>query len=168
MDRPMSSDAPGTLPRAQGADGVQAPPSKGRPRRGCLMPVLLVLVFLFGGICGAGVSLGAVRRALREAVEHPERRPERTAERLARRLGLSTEQRRQVQAVLAEQQAEFRRLRIRAAPEIAARLRKTDREIAAVLTPEQRERWRTMVEDLRRNWLPLDLRERFEEEERAP
>jgi len=132
-----------------------------RRRRGCLTAVLLLAVFLFGVVCGMGGALLIVVRGVRQNIQHPERRPYRTAERLARRLDLTETQKTRVLAILKEQQREFMALRRRVAPDVVKRLRETDRRIGEVLTPEQRVKWRAMVDRLKRNWLPPELEEQM-------
>jgi len=120
--------------------------------------VLLVLVFVFGVVCGSGVTLLAIARRARQEIAQPELRVARTAARLARRLDLTAEQQDQLSEILERQQADFASLRRQVAPEVVARLRQTDREMQAILTPQQQTEWRNILRQLRRDWLPPEVR----------
>ena len=136
-----------------------APTRRSRKRRwGCLTLVLLVLVFVFGVICGSGVTLLAVVRRARREIAQPELRVARTSARLARRLDLTPEQQDRLREILERQQADFAGLRRQVAPDVVARLRQTDREMRDILTPQQQAEWLKILRQLRRDWLPPDLR----------
>jgi Spy/CpxP family protein refolding chaperone len=61
------------------------------------------------------------------------------ARRLERELGLSEDQRRQIETILAESRVEGRALREEMRPRVTQMMERTSRRIQEVLTPEQRE-----------------------------
>jgi hypothetical protein len=78
------------------------------------------------------------------------------AERLDRRLGLSTEQREEVDRILHESHVGREQLRGRVEPLVREHLERTHHRIAEVLTPEQRDEFAGMIERHRRpaaEWL---------------
>lgn len=124
------------------------------PRRRWVMIVLVALVFLCGVVCGAGVTAVGVVHILRDVVRHPETRSDRAARFLSRRLDLNDDQRRQVHAILQRQAADLESLRGEIWPRVLQRLQSSETEIAAVLTPAQQEKWKSLAGKLRENWLP--------------
>ena len=124
-----------------------------RRKRQWLIALLFVAVFLCGIICGAGVTAIAAVRIVRHAILHPEGHPERGARWLKSRLNLTEQQFEQVRKILTEQNAEFAGIRGEVRPRILERLKKTDEEVAKILTPEQQAKWRSLVRRLRERWL---------------
>jgi len=124
-------------------DAVTAPESP-PARRGRTRTLLLMLaVFLCGGVCGGGLTVAAVARGVRDVVRHPEQLPERTAHRLTQRLDLTPEQQAQVRSILEQHHQSMR-------PAIGRQMRAMRAEIEAVLTSEQKQRWESMFERRRR------------------
>jgi hypothetical protein len=66
------------------------------------------------------------------------------AEHLERRLGLSPEQKEQIEAILAESHAEAEALREELLPQVRAHMERTHDRILEVLTSEQREEFETL------------------------
>ena len=78
------------------------------------------------------------------------------ADRLDQRLGLSEEQREEVDRILRESHAGREQLKGKVEPLVREHLETTHRRIAEVLTPEQREEFERMIDRHRRNaaeWL---------------
>jgi len=124
-------------------EAVTAPePPPARPRR--IRALLLMLaVFLCGGVCGASLAVVVVVQRLQNTVRHPERLPGRTTQRLTQRLDLTPEQQTQVRSILERHHQAMR-------PMIGRQLRTMRGEIEAVLTPEQKEEWESMGRRWRR------------------
>lgn len=133
-------------------EGADEPASPRKARRwGCLRTgILLLLVFCSGLVCGAGLTL----RAIREHVQHPERRVERATRWMERRLDLSDEQSSKVRGILERQRRDLGALRDEVRPRVVERIEQTNEEIEEVLTAEQREEWREFVHRFRERWLP--------------
>lgn len=127
------------------------------PRHGAASRLLAALaLFLSGLVFGAGGAALVIRHAAQRAVRNPEVRPERAMRWLGRRLDLDEAQRKKVRAIFQRQAAEMEGLRLGVWPRLLERLKATEREIDETLRPDQREKWRKIVERLERNWLPPD------------
>ncbi len=120
-----------------------------------LRPVLLlVLVFVAGAVCGAVGARLAVRHTVRQAVAHPDRVRERIEKELIARLDLSAEQRTKVHAILADSQRQLTDLRTEYQPRFLAVLEKAREDVAATLSPEQRQKFNKFVARQQALWRP--------------
>ena len=125
------------------------------PRRRWWVKALLVaVVFLCGMVCGGGIAAVALGHIMRDLVRHPGMRVDRSTTFLTRQLDLTPEQRQQVRVILLKQSGDMQQLRAEVWPRVLERLDKSESEIAAVLTPEQKEKWKTLAGRLREDWLP--------------
>ena len=127
------------------------PPRARRP----WLTVLLGLVIFAGGLaCGVGGTLWLLRdRALR-FIHHPEEMPAVVTARMRSKLGLTDTQAATVQAILERHQHELVAIRAGVLPQVAAHIDAVEREVAAVLNPEQAASWTARVDELRTLWLP--------------
>jgi len=123
-------------------------------RRRWLVGLLLLVVFLCGGVCGAGLALTHALRRAQAAAGDPELRAEQGTRWLARRLDLSAEQRAQVRAILQRQGQDMARLRQEIWPRALERIDQTEKDISTLLTPRQQKKWRETASQLRRRWIP--------------
>ena len=142
-------------------DDLPMPPVPARRKR-WITVLLSALIFLGGGVVGAGIAAVHLSRQAREALQHPELAPKRIAARLERRLDLDADQAARVEQVVSDHQQRLMDVRgdfLEAAqPEFDA----LERDIAAVLTPEQSLAFERQVRGLRDEWLP-----RFDAHRRA-
>lgn len=116
-------------------------------RRRWVTLVLLLVVFVLGGVCGAGVTFYGAMCAIRSNMRNPEQQTERIMRRLDRRLELTDEQEPKIRAIVQRQQADMMQGRLE-------RFEQTDLEMRPILTPEQQEKWAAVVEELRQRWMP--------------
>lgn len=123
-------------------------------RRRWLSWLLAVVIFVSGVVVGGGLAVALIHNRVLAALHHPEQAPERITQRLRRTLSLSDEQTAQVQAILHKRQQTLQEIRRRVQPEVETQIDEVEREVADVLTPEQRERWHRLLEQLRATWLP--------------
>ena len=131
---------------------IASPPPR-RSRR-WLTVLLCVLIFLAGGVAGAGaMALHTVRR-VQEAVRHPEVIPERIVARLRRPLGLDAQQELQIRAVLARRQAALLDARAEALARAQPEFEGIESDIAAMLRPEQKDLWSKLYRRFLRDWAP--------------
>jgi Spy/CpxP family protein refolding chaperone len=112
----------------------------------------LALVFLAGVVFGVVATRAVVRHMVRAALLHPETVRDRIERDLTRRLRLSEAQRPQVQAALRRAHERWQELRREFQPRFALILNDAQQEIAAVLTPEQREQFEKFREENRLLW----------------
>jgi hypothetical protein len=116
-----------------------------------LKPILaLLLMFGVGVIVGVVGTRIVVRGFIRHAIEHPELVRERIERDLVRRLKLDSEQRAKVHEALTDTQKQLRDLRLEFQPQFVAIISDSQARIAAVLTPEQREKFEKYREENRR------------------
>jgi hypothetical protein len=130
-------------------------PPRQRRWRSILHSCLLSMVLL---VCGAGIGAGLtlviVVRHAKYAIHHPEIFPSHAAARLRHLLDLSDQQTAQVESILRERQKAIQKIHQRVRPEFEAQLAGIEKDIAAVLKPDQAKEWRAWMEEKRRTWLP--------------
>src|SRR5205823_5355223 len=107
-----------------------------------------------GAVCGAGLTVVAAVHKIRFVIQHPEQARGLLAAQLAHRLRLRGDQEARVDAILRRHQQQFLEIRRDVHPKVEAELDGLEREVSAVLDPDQRERWEHMYSEVRRNWLP--------------
>jgi hypothetical protein len=130
------------------------PPPPAPPRHRWLSVLVALLIFVAGGVCGAGLTVLVVVNRVQHAIRHPETAPARLAGVLQRRLDLTNEQRTQVEAIIAKRQTELIAIRREFQPRIAQQLEQLRGEISDVLTDEQRARWDDLFTAIVTRWLP--------------
>lgn len=123
-------------------------------RRIWLSVLLTLVVFVSGLVVGVGGTLIAVRHEMLRVVHNPQEAPARIAAHLRSKLGLSDEQTRQVEAVVARRQAALQAIRHLVQPQVEAELDQAANEIGQILNESQRQDWDAMVAKIRQNWLP--------------
>jgi len=155
---PTSASPPSAFPPAASPPPppvtAPQPPRSGRP---WLTVLLCVLIFVAGGVTGAGaMALHTARRVL-EAVRHPEVIPDRIVSRLRRPLDLDEQQELQIKAILARHQATILEARAEAMRQVRPEFEGIEADIAAILRPEQVERWHDLYKRFLREWMPEGL-----------
>lgn len=127
------------------------------PSRRWLKLLLASVIFLCGFLAGTGTSVVVIRNRLVNAIHHPEQAPELITNRLRRPLGLTENQAAEVKKVLQKRQVALQEIRRRVQPEVKTQIDLVEKEVAAVLNPEQQATWRALLERLRATWLPPEL-----------
>lgn len=112
-----------------------------------------ILILLFGIAIGAGGTVVIMKRVILHAIHHPEEAPQRMTDRVRSRLDLSEDQAVKVKAILTERQKEIQALRRQIQPQVENELQKAKEDVAAILRPEQAEKWRERFDQLR-IWFP--------------
>ena len=127
--------------------------------------VIVLVVFVSGGVIGAGTTLLLVRNRALESIHNPENVPTKITRRMRRSLRLSDSQSREIEDILRKRQNNLLRLRQEILPRIHAELDEVDDEISAVLNNKQRERWRRRFTQLRSTWVPPPVQAATENEQ---
>jgi hypothetical protein len=152
--QPAATTPPAGPPPGQPA--LQSQPQSQPPRRSrpWLTVVLCVLIFLAGGVAGAGAMAVHTLRRVREAVHHPEVIPERIVSRLRRPLDLDPQQELQIKAILARRQASLLEARAAAMQRARPDFEGIEADIAAILRPDQVDTWHKLYERFLSDWVP--------------
>ena len=148
-----------STPAAAPTAAVPPPPPPSPPRRSrrWLTVLLCALIFLAGGVAGAGAMAVHTLRRVKEAVHHPEVIPGRIVARLRRPLDLDQQQELQIQAILARRQASLLEARAEALRRAGPDFVGIEDDIANVLRPDQLVEWHKLYKRFLREWLPEPL-----------
>ena len=103
--------------------------------------LVLALVFMAGLVLGVVATRIAVRKFVQTAITQPDKLRDRIELRMSRRLALTPEQREKVHTALRQAQERIQALRAENQPRFNLILTDTRDDIAAVLTPEQKEKF---------------------------
>ncbi|MDD4888510.1 MAG: hypothetical protein PHU85_01155 [Phycisphaerae bacterium] len=139
-----------TIPAAVASPVLPAPPR----RRRWLTVLVCAALFVTGAVGGAAGSAMFIRNRVQNAIHHPEIGRQRLEQMLTRRLDLDERQRREVGRILRERQRETQRIRRQFYPLMRAELERSNEEIAGVLRPGQRAKWREIYATFQSRWLP--------------
>jgi len=116
--------------------------------------LLALVIFVSGAVAGAAVTVVTLRHKAQTAIRNPEKVPAQLAAKISERLRLDPAQEAAVRKILAGHQAALSGIRRGASPQVQAEIDELQREVAAVLTPQQAARWNRWVEQRRKRWLP--------------
>jgi hypothetical protein len=126
------------------------------PRRRWRLTLLMGLVlFVSGGLCGAGIGMWLERQHFLEILRNPEKGPERIVARMRSRLQLDDRQARQVQAIMEKRVAALEEVHRQVNPLLAKQLELFEAEVAEVLNPQQQAEWHKYMKPLPQKWYPL-------------
>lgn len=103
--------------------------------------IVLALVFVAGVAVGVVATRIVVRRFVQAALTQPEKLRDRIELQMSRRLALTPEQREKIHGALVHAQDRIHGLRAETQPRFNLILSDARDEIAAVLTPEQKEKF---------------------------
>ncbi len=112
-----------------------------------------VVILLCGMVIGAGGTVVVMKHIILRAIQHPEEAPQRITDRVRNKLDLTEDQAAKVKAILTERQNKIQALRRQVQPEVEKELEKAKEDVAAVLKPDQAEKWRERFDHLR-IWFP--------------
>lgn len=128
------------------------------PRRPWVMITLLVLFAFAGGfVAGGSTAFLTLAGKLKHSIHHPDEFPTAAARVMKVRLSLSDVQQAEVENVMRRHQQKLLAIYRRTQPEFVGELNQMETEIAAILTPQQGERFRQHMAGLREDWLPAPL-----------
>ncbi len=110
-------------------------------------------ILVCGFLIGAGVSGHVLWNRVLHGARSPERMHARVTERLMRSLDLTEDQARQVRAIVDEHRRREAEILEQSRPRLEEEIERMRAEVAAVLTPQQAERWNERMERFRRQWI---------------
>ena len=109
--------------------------------------VMLVIVFLAGGVIGASLTIKIIHLRIKHFSKHPEILRDRIIIRLQKELSLNKEQSEQVHKIIERRFVEIMKIR--------NEFNLMEKEIATVLNAEQAKKWSKLVDELRqKHFLP--------------
>jgi hypothetical protein len=134
-------------------DGSQIPVTGRRPGR---WPAILLglSIFVFGMILGAGGALILEKKIILHSLRHPEEFPGRMTEHMKEKFGLSDLQSSRILPILTERQRRLQELQKEVQPRFEAEFEAVQKEISAVLDPEQTQRYNAWFDQVRKTWTP--------------
>ncbi len=123
------------------------------PRRWPLV-ALMTAIFLSGAIVGGVGGRFVARDQMLFILRHPEQVPDRILPGIRSSLSLNNEQTRQVEGIVRRRHAAMEVVRSKCYPELLAEFQAMRTDIAEVLTPEQRTRWKKLSDSVVQRYLP--------------
>ena len=111
-------------------------------------------IFVCGLLLGAAGALFFVRYRILHALRHPEEAPARITAHIRRKLELTPHQAEEVERVVLRRQRALQEIRREVQPRVEAELDRAEQEIAALLTPVQKAKWREWFKRVRTTWIP--------------
>lgn len=109
--------------------------------------LVIALIYVAGAATGVVATRAVVRHMVAAAVQNPQRVKVLIEKRLTRKLKLDSAQQTKVEQILDQNQNDLRSLRQDFGPRFQAIMLKTEGEISAILTPEQRQRFEKLREE---------------------
>lgn len=110
------------------------------------------LILVCGMVIGGGLTTRILWKRVESNILHPRLIPERIVEHMESSLDLSPEQTEQIREIFARSFERFDELRVEMEPLVKAELDSIREEVAAVLTPEQLEKWNRRFDRMRKRW----------------
>jgi Spy/CpxP family protein refolding chaperone len=111
------------------------------------------VILVCGFLIGAGVSGHVLWNRFLHGARSPERMHAQITEHLIRSLDLTEEQARQVRDIMDEHRRRQAEILEETRPRLEEEIERLRIDVAAVLTPEQAERWNARMEEFRQRWI---------------
>jgi len=123
-------------------------------RRQMAFPSILMaaLFLLCGAVIGSTVTYYFVFEPPRFGPPAPGEMPAKIVKALKSELALSQEQAREIEAIFLRGEKEMDMIRTKLAPEMDAQRDKLENDVAALLRPEQVEKWRDKCNDMKKRY----------------
>jgi hypothetical protein len=118
------------------------------------MTLMGLVILICGMLIGGAVTSKFAWKRFIDRTRHHDRINERIVHRMHRDLGLSEEQRRQIQDIIHQHRENLQELHLEVQPRLEEELEQMRQEVENVLTPEQARRWNKRYQRLHKNWLP--------------
>ena len=134
------------------ADPVTPPPTTTRHRWPRLL--MLLLIFVCGGIVGAVGGSVWMRERMIAMMQHPEQVPDRILPRIRSELALTDDQARRVEEIVRRRHSLMESLRAETYPKQMTEFKAMHKEVADILTPEQQGKWAALCDSVEQRYLP--------------
>jgi len=122
------------------------------PRRGRASLLLVAMIFVSGGLVGAGLAvIFQPQKALRGR-KSPQEVRDLVTRKIADRVGLSEQQTQQVRQIMEERMKELQKLRLEIQPRMKQQAGVLHKKVSALLDDGQRPKWEKLYAELRRKW----------------
>ncbi len=132
-------------------DHVTPPP----PVRRWPRLVLLLLIFVCGGVVGAVSGSAWMRNHMIAMMRNPEQVPDRIMPQIRSKLALSEDQTKKVDEIVRRRHALMESLRAETYPRQMAEFEAMQAEVAEILTLEQRSNWSALCDSVEQRYLPV-------------
>ncbi len=129
--------------------GKDLPISRRLWGRGALIGAVILLC---GMVIGGGLTSFVVWRRVQNSVMNPRVMPARIVDHMRGPLDLTDEQAQQLHEIFTRHHSRFEELRKEMEPLVEEELEAIRTEVAAVLTPEQLEKWNRRFDRMRKRW----------------
>lgn len=116
--------------------------------------IFAVVLLICGALIGGAATARFLWNRLLDGIQHPEQVPALVAHRMDRRLGLNDEQHTAILKILTHTQEQLVAVRRETYPKVSAILDETRTSVAAILSPEQSQKWESGFTQLRDTLLP--------------
>lgn len=137
-----------------GSLDVDAAPGQPARTRRWIRILMILCVFLGGGIVGAASGGLMVRNRMISMIRHPELVTDRIMPRVRSEIGLTPDQAAVVEEIVRHRHAAMESLRAETYPRQVAEFQAMRAEVAATLDPGQRERWFDLCSSVETRYLP--------------
>ena len=122
------------------------------PRRGRATLLLVAMIFVSGGLVGAGLAvIFQPQKALRGR-KSPQEIRDRLTRKIADRVGLSDQQTQQVRQIVEERMKELQKLRLEIQPRMKQQADVLHKKVSALLDDQQRPKWDKLHAEFRQRW----------------
>lgn len=116
--------------------------------------LMMVGIFVSGGIVGGAISRMVVREQMLSALRDPSDVPDRIIPSISRTLGLSSSQQADVDVIVRRHHAAMETLRAETYPRQMAEFQAMCSEVDVLLTADQRSKWTALTKFIRSRYLP--------------
>lgn len=128
---------------------IAVPPR--RPRRWVTL-LLCTVIFLAGGVLGAGVTILLKVETWPRPRKTLEERRDQMTDRIAGKLSLDQKQTKKLRAIVERRLRNIETIRLKILPEMNTEADALDRELRAILKKDQVASWEKLFATLRKNW----------------
>ena len=138
--------------QTQSSRSTEAGSPRTAPGRGRVSLLLVIVIFVSGGLVGAGLAvIFQPQKALRVRKSPGEIR-DRLTRKIAEGIGLSDQQSEQVRQIVDERMKDLQELRLELQPRMKRQAGVLHKKVAALLDDQQRPKWDKLYAELHQKW----------------